>query len=386
MPKPAPKKRNIDLDFLRGVAILSVIGLHIELPASHYAVLSLLMDPFKQMGGRGVDLFFVLSGFLVGGLLLKEYRDTGRVNGPRFLIRRAFKIWPAYYVFVLFNAVVRHHPLNTFLTANLLHLQNYLGSSLSQTWSLAIEEHFYIVLALFLVWAARKRFSPTRILQFLGVICLLALLLRSNDALHGRLNAALNHTQDRMDSLLYGVMLATLYWMLPEKFAALTRRKWPLIAATVAVFVLMYWLPAHPVFDRSIGYTLVALGMVAFVSLIFTYGSAMNGWLPYRLIAWVGLYSYGIYLWHSIVREPAKILLQRTHITGDPAAWIVSAVFQVGLSIGLGYAMSRIVEFPFLYLRDRIFPAKTQSPLEIDQVQNELAAQPGPSLETVNQL
>jgi peptidoglycan/LPS O-acetylase OafA/YrhL len=378
MPTPSPKrrnpqKRNVDLDFLRGVAILSVIGLHVELPATHYAILTMLMDPFKQMGGRGVDLFFVLSGFLVGGLLLKEYRDTGVVNGGRFLVRRAFKIWPAYYVFILFNAVARHHPLNTFLVANLLHLQNYLGSSLAQTWTLSIEEHFYLFLSLLLLWAARKRLSAQRILQCLGALCLLALLLRSNDALHGRLEEALRQTQDRMDSLLYGVMLATLYWLLPEKFEALTRRKWPLIAATAATFALMYWLPAHPVFDRSIGYTLVALGMMAFVSLVFKHASAINGWLPYRFIAWIGLYSYGIYLWHSVVREPAKILIDRLHITSDPAAWFVALIFQVGLSIGLGYAMSRAVEFPFLYLRDRIFPAKTQSPLEVDQVQNELA-------------
>jgi peptidoglycan/LPS O-acetylase OafA/YrhL len=369
---PAPKKRNVDLDFLRGVAILSVIGLHLELPDTHYRILSLLMDPFKQMGGRGVDLFFVLSGFLVGGLLLKEYRDTGLVNGRRFLIRRAFKIWPAYYVFILFNAIARHHPLNTFLVANLLHLQNYLGSSLAQTWSLAIEEHFYIVLALFLTWATWKRLSATRLLQVLGGMCVIALLLRSNDALHGRLSEAFNHTQNRMDSLLYGVMLATLYWLMPEKFAALTRRKWPLIVFTVCTFALMYWLPGHPVLDRSIGYTVVALGMAAFISLLFTHGQAINGWLPYRLIAWIGLYSYGIYLWHSVVRQPSKILLDRLHIASDPAAWIVSAVVQVGGSIALGYAMSRIVEFPFLYVRDRLFPAKTQSPLEVDQVQNEL--------------
>lgn len=367
------KKRNIDLDFLRGVAILSVIGLHIELPPTHYAVLALFMDPFKQMGGRGVDLFFVLSGFLVGGLLFKEYRDTGSINGGRFLIRRAFKIWPAYYVFVLFNAVAGHHPRSTFLTANLLHLQNYLGSSLAQTWSLAIEEHFYLFLSLFLMWAARKKFTAARILQCLAVMCLIAFLLRSNDALHGRWTAALNYTEDRMDSLFYGVMLATLFWLLPARFEALTRRKWPLIAATAAVFVLMYWLPAHPLFDQTIGYTLVALGMAAFVCLMYRYGPAINHWLPYRVIAWIGLYSYGIYLWHSVMREPARMLLARLQITSDPVGWIVSFVFQVGLSIGLGYAMSRIVEFPFLYLRDRVFPAKTRSPLEVDPVQNELA-------------
>lgn len=365
------KKRNIDLDFLRGIAILSVIGLHLQLPETHYQALNMLLEPFKLMGGRGVDLFFALSGFLVGGLLLKEYRDTGAVNGLRFLVRRAFKIWPAYYVFVLFNAVARHHPLNTFLVANLLHVQNYLGSSLAQTWSLAIEEHFYIFLSLILVWAARKKLSPVRILQVLGALCVLALVLRTNDAIHGRLGPAFNHTQNRMDSLLYGVMLATIYWMLPETFAALTRRKWPLIAGSLLLLVLMCVMPAYPVFDHSIGYTLVSIGMVVFVSLVFVHASAFHTWLPYRVIAWIGLYSYGIYLWHSVVRQPSKILLARLHITSDPGAWATSAVFQVVTSIVLGYLMSRIVEFPFLYLRDRIFPAKIKSSLEVDQLQNE---------------
>ena len=381
----ALRKRNIDLDFLRGIAILSVIGLHIELPATHYRVLSLVMQPFKEMGGRGVDLFFVLSGFLVGGLLLKEYRDRGLVNGRRFLIRRGFKIWPAYYVFILFNIIARKHPLNTFMVANLLHLQNYLGSSLSQTWSLAIEEHFYIALALFFVWASRKNLSATRLLQTLGVLCFIALLLRTNDAIHGRLSAAFSQTQNRMDSLLYGVILATLYWLLPEKFEALTRRKWPLIASTIALFALMYWLPAYPVLDESIGYTLVCIGLMAVVSLVFVHASALHNWLLYRAIAWVGLYSYGIYLWHSVVRQPAKLLLARLHLSSDPAAWIFALSFQLGLSIAIGYAMSRIVEFPFLYLRDRIFPSKIQSSLEVDPVQSEMAAESSPQLEAVGQ-
>ena len=383
MTDSTSKKRNIDLDFLRGVAILSVLGLHLELPATHYSVLSMLMDPFKQMGGRGVDLFFVLSGFLVGGLLLKEYRDTGLINGRRFLIRRAFKIWPAYYAFILFNAVVPHHPLKSFLVANLLHLQNYLGSSLAQTWSLAIEEHFYIAMAFFLIWASRKRCSAERLLQILGGLCLIALLLRTNDAVNGRLNAAFSHTQDRMDSLLYGVMLATLFWLMPERFAALTRRRWPLILSTVALFGLMYWLPAHPVLDRSIGYTAVALGMAALVALVYTHGSAINHWLPYRWIAWVGLYSYGIYLWHSVVREPNRMLLNYLHVTSDPAAWLVAVTFQVGFSIALGYLMSRAVEFPFLLMRDRWFPSKAKSPLEVDQVEAELARPSTAPLEPV---
>src|SRR5437868_5735245 len=97
-------KRNLELDFVRGIAILLVIGFHaITVPAHpFFQSLDFVM---KRIGWSGVDLFFVLSGFLVGGLLLKEYKDTGGINARRFIIRRGFKIWPAYYFYILFQVV-----------------------------------------------------------------------------------------------------------------------------------------------------------------------------------------------------------------------------------------------------------------------------------------
>jgi peptidoglycan/LPS O-acetylase OafA/YrhL len=114
-----------------------------------------------QIGWLGVDLFFVLSGFLIGGLLVTELQKHGRIDITRFLVRRGLKIYPAYFVFIAYLMLmpaaksfaqegnawattveewVRYWP-------NLLFLQNYVGSNpAGHTWSLAVEEHFYLTL------------------------------------------------------------------------------------------------------------------------------------------------------------------------------------------------------------------------------------------------
>ena len=93
-----PLKREIELDFVRGVAILMVIDFHSPMGILFYPF---RLMGFKHFGWAGVDVFFVLSGFLVGGLLVKEWKVRGRIDSKRFLIRRGFKIWPQYYFFIL---------------------------------------------------------------------------------------------------------------------------------------------------------------------------------------------------------------------------------------------------------------------------------------------
>lgn len=102
-------------------------------------------------GWIGVDLFFVLSGFLISGLLFREHRKTGGVRIGRFLARRGFKIYPAFYVMILFTLAVgslfdQRLPLRDVL-AELSFTQNYFGGLWDHTWSLAVEEHFYIGIA-----------------------------------------------------------------------------------------------------------------------------------------------------------------------------------------------------------------------------------------------
>ena len=168
-PEKQIKSRLVCLDFLRGVAILLVLGAHMPHAGLEAGVpLAGLLRLWHGFGGAGVDLFFVLSGFLVGGLLLAEIKRSGKADAKRFLIRRGFKIWPTYYVYLLALPLLQIWGGETrfvdaalwSLRANLLHLQNYWlsGSAFStlpnyisprpHTWSLAVEEHFYLALAI----------------------------------------------------------------------------------------------------------------------------------------------------------------------------------------------------------------------------------------------
>ncbi|MBU0611515.1 MAG: acyltransferase, partial [Armatimonadetes bacterium] len=167
--------RLAQLDVLRAVAIFLVIGHHAAVDREQAGVLWPLYVWFKNFGWTGVDLFFVLSGFLIGGLLFRELRTRHTLDVRRFLLRRGFKIWPAYYVYLAFCLAVLvglgHHGIGQalrLLGPNLVHLQNYSSILLdphakgllpltSHTWTLAIEEHFYLALALFLGLITRRQ-------------------------------------------------------------------------------------------------------------------------------------------------------------------------------------------------------------------------------------
>lgn len=93
-----PLHREIELDFIRGIAILIVVDFHTS--GSPFRPLFLWLGYSDHIGVLGVDIFFVLSGFLVGGLLMKEWKVRRGIDGKRFLIRRGFKIWPQYYFYL----------------------------------------------------------------------------------------------------------------------------------------------------------------------------------------------------------------------------------------------------------------------------------------------
>src|ERR1700722_16250927 len=106
----------------------------------HQNAYGLFTYPFRRIGilnpgWMGVSVFFVLSGFLVGGLLVKEGKTRGRIDSKRFLIRRGFKIWPQYYFFLALMLLTGHRTVRE-LWGNLLNIQNYVGG-VAHTWSLA---------------------------------------------------------------------------------------------------------------------------------------------------------------------------------------------------------------------------------------------------------
>jgi len=340
-------RRSIELDFIRGIAIIAVMGFHFHTVQTGSAIVAAIEYPLKSFGREGVNLFFTLSGFLVGGLLLKQYAKVGHIDARRFIIRRIFKIWPAYYVLILFHVFAGRHPTSTFLVQNLTHMQNYLGSSISQTWSLAVEEHFYL-------------FLPATLLT----ICVIVLAARCAVVANGDLDAAFYYTQYRIDSLLFGVILATVYWMKPELYRRLAAHKKTLIGLVVALVAWLVLATRNVPLDESIGYTIQALGFCALIVLTIEYSQKLReAWL-YRGVAWIGVYSYGTYLWHSLALAPGDMLIRKFAALHVPAiaAWAPVLIAQFVIAIVIGYVTTRAIEFPFLRIRDAIFPARRKGP------------------------
>src|SRR5437899_9939924 len=184
VPAAAPA-RLAYLDILRGVASLLVVTYHSisrgagPLPKEVSLDSPLMKVPYCIVRTQ-VDLFFVLSGFLIGGLLFRELRSRSSLDVGRFIIRRGFKIWPSYFMFLAGICLIRvfllHEPWHhlRLLKPNLFHIQNYAGAVYApHTWSLAVEEHFYLALPFLLVLLVWRRKAPLTSIPGLPAIALL---------------------------------------------------------------------------------------------------------------------------------------------------------------------------------------------------------------------
>ncbi len=345
-------KRVDQLDFVRGLAILTVMEFHFKTVPTHNPLAVAFEWLLKRCGWVGVDLFFVLSGFLVGGLLVQELLKSEHIQIRRFLVRRAFKIWPAYYAYLLVQVVARKHPLHTFFWQNFLNIQNYAGTTLDHTWSLAVEEHFYLLLPPLLLWLYKR--APSRIPMVLASICFAVLLERIVIVYGlGWGNPGLK-THARIDSLLFGVMLSWFFYTNRPAFDRFLRRKLLLCAVTLTGLAFIVWQSgADSLPMASVGYTLNYLSLGSLLLLIYSYRGRFTKSALYQAIRWIGIYSYGIYLWHLSVREPIAHAV--THLPVG-VRWTALFLGQYAAAIALGVLMTKLVEFPMLRAREHLFP------------------------------
>lgn len=355
--------RNKLIDFLRGIAVLLVVFFH-------YPTFKIL----NKMGWVGVDLFFVLSGFLVSGLLFREYNKQGSVNISRFLIRRGFKIYPLFYFFILVTFGMRlfHNEALTLKESlgELLFIRNYIGGYWIHTWSLSVEEQFYFFLAVLAFLAVKNNWlnRHTKVLLFFGVEAMLCLMMRiltvAGEHTFGR-NTFFNdwalhvHTHLRIDSLLFGVFIAWQYNCNQQQFLAFAKRlnNWLLLIFAVCI-TPVFLLPISNPFIATVGFTLLYIGFGALLVYCITKANVelniarIVSPVLFNIISNIGVYSYAVYLWHFFVRY----YIMQFYI--EPLNWphIIEVVVYIGLSLLLSIFLSKKIEYYFLKIRDKYFP------------------------------
>ncbi len=357
--RAAPKGRIIQLDFARGIAICMVMTFHYGAGWTGTPFLHVAGYIFDHVGWMGVDLFFVLSGFLVGGLLVRELINTGNLRVRRFLARRVLKIWPAYYFYILFEIVIRRHPLGTFIWQNILNIQNYAGTSLTLTWSLAVEEHFYLLVPFALLGLYKHPRLRSKTIRILLACSLLVLAVRVVEIYHFRITTALFHTHDRIDSLLFGVILSHCAYTYPAHFGRLLKQR--LLFTVICVAGVSFALSVsrlQPLMP-SFGYTVNYLWLASLLLLIYGYRGTLTETWVYRAVAWVGLYSYGIYLWHLAIREPLVRVASHFPALVRPECLML---IECAAAIILGVLTTKAIELPMLRLRERLVPPVGSSP------------------------
>lgn len=356
-----------ELDVLRGIAILLVL-------CSHYKAI-----PVFGYMWMGVDLFFVLSGFLVSGLLFRNYERDGTFHVKRFLIRRGLKIYPSFYFFLTVTVatvylirVITGVPFtNMIITpqrilAEVFYLQNYLPNIWGIDWTLAIEEHFYFLLAAIVL--SLKRYSdPIRKVLWISVLFMVGILALRYEAMGAQGQFAgkhIVHTHLRIDSLFFGVFLSCIYRLYFERLKGVPVAVYFLMLF-VGIATLIAWFAFNPGklnYLIPFGYTVIYLcyGTILF-AMIMIREYDLSAWKYVfednrltGLLAMIGIYSYNIYLWHMFVIDALFAFATKFLHANifNPFAWRYYFVYVI-VSIVWGTLMAKLVEIPILKWRDR---------------------------------
>ena len=380
-------KRNISLDVLRGIAILIVVIHHANpdilpnLPELS-GLFGFIYWFTRNIGWSGLDLFFILSGFLIGGILFSEIEKTSSINISRFLLSRGFKIWPSYLFFLLIAFMALNLPWvsndsdgfsgSLTLLTHVFFLQNYIppehpykfwNSAIGPAWSLAVEEHFYLLLPIILILIRGK--LKKHLVQVLIILIISITALRIFSSLDEVRINSFKISHFRFDALFIGVLLNYL-WRNNSKVVEWIKEK--------NLKLLYFCIPAIAmchIFSRN-SFPMFTLGFSALsISYAFLLILSFENWAEYlknsriaRGLSNVGKWSYNIYLWHCLwpmFFRPEIADINRGLIEhGLPAVIIILInIFIYGaISLFIGFLMTKLIENSFLKLRNKFITTR----------------------------
>jgi len=311
--------------------------------------------------GFGVTIFFGLSGFLITRLLLSEQRLTGSVDIPLFYMRRMLRLGPALLFFVAVSSfiawMIGWPPTGIELAGALLYFQNYLNIHVLMhgdvgtmpywpLWSLAVEEHFYLLFPFVFCLAAPR---SKRLIIGVALLIVACLIWRGTLIMGTSLPSDYSDiaTDARIDSIAFGVLLSLLLespWR--GRIIALANHT---LAGLCALAVLLFCVVVRDaVFRETLRYTLQSGALfVLFAVLLFgNQAQAVRHWLASPALRWIGRLSYSLYLWNY----PVIVTVDRLF----PGDGIVAVLVGIPLLLIVVVTSYYLIEQPFNGLRARL--------------------------------
>lgn len=374
------------LDGVRGVAILLVMFHHMTVLKPKSPSETLLYN-WSLFGPHGVDLFFVLSGFLITGILLDTRRD--RRFFRNFYVRRTLRIFPLFYAIAAFsfwvlpNLMSRFpqyaHKLERFSVVSnswpwyFLYCSNYVIASnngykhgiLDVSWSLSIEEQYY------LAWAICVFFISPRVLRWVCAITIAALPLLRITLMHFGVSPLQIYvlTPTRLDAVMWGSLIAIVVRE-RESFHRFLDRWLRPAAAVCALIILAAFIPGKWDYmgtaELGFGYTAVAIACAGLLWQVFYSPAFLGGVFNSRFLRFFGTYSYSLYLFHLPMRAVIRDtlfgdsqfrLISSNAIPGQLVFYVVATLAVIPLSLLSWYCF----ESPILKLKSRFAPSATPS-------------------------
>ncbi|MEY2474548.1 MAG: hypothetical protein QOK28_3877 [Actinomycetota bacterium] len=345
------------LDGIRAVAVLFVIGLHFG---------SIWAD--KRPGGllpggyAGVDIFFVLSGFLITTLLVGEKAGTGGVGFKKFYARRGLRLLPALYTVLVAHTIYTLWTGGSMRTeakevaAVVLYVANFaqiyriramITSGIGMTWSLAIEEQFYLIWpALLVLGVLRQARTRNAVLWTIGAGIVASALIRLAIWNWGSgYPAAYMRPDARADGLLIGALCAFLWrWdLVPTRWLSQAA----VVSAAFLVFVALFVKSGDFVFDG--GFTLISAAAGVIILAIVLRVSPLVGPMEWSPLRTIGKVSYGLYLWHGLALRVAAHALQGHTHSRFVLAFAAAVIMTVAVTLSWV-----LIEQPFLRLKRRV--------------------------------
>ena len=343
------------LDALRALAVALVL-------ADHYLIMDHLFGTHPNLGWLGVMIFFVLSGFLITSILLREHEATGSISLRDFYRRRAFRIFPAFYCCWMLTTVVAltfHEFYWRGALTSFFYMMDY-GRAFHAgelpylhmwiSWSLAIEEKFYLLWPLLLILLLRKRSTMLRtmVLIILGLWTYRAILYLG---LGVRWNYVYCAFDMRADALLAGCLLAVMVGNSKTRLVCcrLLQRQWLSVLPPLALACIVLFPPANRALFLLL-WSLQPLIIAAMLLQTAYWGARSWAFCRSRIVRVVALLSYSLYLYHPLGSQIAYFLHLRHN-------GLVSALLVPVMAV----ASYSLVEKPFMRMRDHYSPHRVKA-------------------------